>query len=171
MQICYMRSSLRFIFFFAIMLLSLLACKKEKQKITDPITVPCDKKTKNIDSVRKLISGVYNWKYSTVIARGVDSYVETPQTIGQTQKYIFDKENSATYYLNDRLNAEYNYEVDYEFKVTNYLSDSSTLVIFKDKQTGSLLAFYRIKICNDSAVLFNPYNSISRVDFYKRNPE
>jgi hypothetical protein len=43
------------------------------------------------------------------------------------------------------------------------------VVIFKDKQTGSLLDFYRVKICNDSAVLFNPYNSISRIKYYKRN--
>jgi hypothetical protein len=151
------------------MLLSLLACKKEKQKITDSITVPCDKKTKNIDSVRTLISGVYNWKYSTVIARGVDSYVETPQTTGQTQKYVFDKNSIASYYVNNRLTAEYNYVVDYEFKITNYPSDSSTIVIFKDKQTGYLLDFYRVKICNDSAVLFNPYSSISRTNYYERN--
>jgi hypothetical protein len=164
-----MNHFLRFASFSILIQLSLTSCKKNSQKDKDTVVVYCVKKTNNIDSVRGLIQGIYNWKYSKVTARGVDSYIETPQTIGQTQKYVIDKNNSASYYVNNILNAEYNYEVDYEFKITNYPSDSSTVVIFKDKQTGSLLDFYRVKICNDSAVLFNPYNSISRIKYYKRN--
>lgn len=160
---------LRFASFSILIQLSLLSCKKNSQKNNDPIVVYCNKKTKNIDSVRILIQGFYNWKYSTVISRGVESYIETPQTIGQTQKYIFCKNSSASYYVNNKLNAEYNYEIDYEFKITNYLSDSSTIVILKDKKTGYVIDFYRVEICNDSAVLYNPYNSISRINYFERN--
>jgi hypothetical protein len=154
---------------FAVAISSLVACKKTNQNNNDSILVPCSLKTKNIDSVGSLISGVYNWAYSTITARGVESYNETPQTINQNRKYIFDKNGTVYYFVNNKQEASYKYEVDYEFKVTNYPLDSSTVIIFSDKQTDYLVDFYRIKICNDSAILTNPYNSISKVEFYKRN--
>jgi hypothetical protein len=154
---------------FFLIISPLFACKKGNQKMNDSIMIACDKKTKNIDSVRSLIPGEYNWAYSTIRSRGVESYIETPQTVNESRKYIFDKEGNVNYYINNKAEAAYDYEIDYEFKITNYLSDSSTVIILNDKQTNYLVEFYRIRICNDSTILTNPYNSISRVDYYKRN--
>jgi hypothetical protein len=154
---------------FVLTIPSLFACKKDNQKGHDSIVVPCNLKTENIDSVRLLIPAVYNWAYSTIIARGVESYNETPRTVHQSRKYIFDKNGTVSYYVNSKQEALYKYEVDYEFKITNYPSDSSTVIIFSDKQTGYRVGFYRVKICNDSAVLTNPFNSVTSIDLFKRN--
>ncbi len=62
-----------------------------------------------------------------------------------------------------------NYEIDYEFKVTQYQLDSATVVIIKDPETGQRTQFFRPFMCSDTAYFYNPYSSILTVNFYKRD--
>jgi hypothetical protein len=139
-------------------------CKKE--------TIPdinCAAKTNDIENVRLLLNGTYSWAYTTVRMMGTPAFMETPTSTGLNYKYIFYKNGTVDYYENNVLKSSNNYVIDYEFKVTTYPSDSATIVIIKDKQTGQRKEFFRPWLCNDSARFYNPYNSIDRQRFFKRN--
>lgn len=76
-----------------------------------------------------------------VNAMAVPTYKETPETTNENREYVFYKNGSVGYYINKKLQASYNYEIDYEFRVTNYPSDSSTVIIFRNVQNNFWLIF------------------------------
>ena len=140
------------------------SCKKD----TIP-TVNCSTKTNNIEDVRLLIKGTYNWAYTTVRMMGNPTFTETPTSMGLNYSYTFNKNGTVDYFENNSLKSTDNYVIDYEFKVTTFPSDSATIVIIKDKVTGQRKEFFRPWLCNDSARFYNPYNSIDRQRYFKRN--
>lgn len=149
--------------FFVTMLLTFFACKKDSTP-----NVSCTEKSNSIDVVRKLISGSYVWAYTIVTFQG-SSNIETPTNTGLNYKYVFDRNGSVYYYENDTLKSTDVYVIDYEFKVTTYPSDSATIVIINDGQTGLQKEFFRPYLCNDSALFYNPYSSIDYKRYFKRN--
>ena len=155
---------MKFIFLSFLLLTFTFSCKKE----TIP-NINCATKTNDIENVRQLLSGTYNWAYTTVRMRGNPTFTETPNTMSLNYKYIFNKNGTVDYYENNALKSTDNYVIDYEFKVTTYPSDSATIVIIKDKQTGQRKEFFRPWLCNDSARFYNPYNSIDSQRYFKRN--
>lgn len=155
---------MRLIFLFSILLVFTFSCKKE----TMP-NINCSTKTNDIEIVRLLIGGTYNWAYTKVNMRGTPIFTETPNTTGADYKYVFNKNGTVDYYENKILKSSDNYVIDYEFKVTAYPSDSATIVIIKDKQTGQRKDFFRTWLCTDSARFYNPNNSIDRQRYFKRN--
>jgi hypothetical protein len=151
-----------FLFFALVILTS--SCKKET--IPD---IDCSTKTNSIEKVKMLLPGRYTWAYTTVHMMGSPNFTETPTTTGLNYKYIFNRNGTVDYYENQVLKSTDNYIIDYEFKVTTYSSDSATIVIIKDKQTGQRKEFFRPWLCNDSVRFYNPYNSIERQRYFKRN--
>ena len=141
-----------------------LRCKKE----TLPI-INCSDKTNDMASARMLISGTYTWAYTIVQMRGTPTFIESPATTGLNYRYVFKKNGTVDYYENDAFVSRDNYVVDYEFKVTSLPSDSATVVIIKDKQTGQRKEFFRPWLCNDSARFNNPYNSVENQRYFKRD--
>ncbi|HEY8657971.1 MAG TPA: hypothetical protein VIL78_02980 [Hanamia sp.] len=140
-----------------------VACKKD---ITP--NVSCSEKSNSIEIVRNLLPGSYSWAYTIVTYQGGGS-IETPSSTGLNYKYVFDKNGTVYYYENDMLKSTDVYNIDYEFKVTTYPSDSATIVIISNKQNGQRKDFFRPYLCNDSALFYNPYNSIDNKRYFKRN--
>lgn len=121
-----------------------------------------------MDIAKKLLTGTYSWAY-TIITYQIGSSIQTPANTGLNYKYVFDKNGIVYYYENDTLKSTGNYVIDYEFKVTTYPSDSATIVIINDNQTNQRKEFFRPYLCNDSALFYNPYNSIDSKRYFKRN--
>lgn len=140
-----------------------IACKKDT--IPD---VSCSEKSNSIDIVKKLLPASYSWAY-TKIRYQIGGETQTPASTGLNYKYTFDKNGIVHYYENDTLKSIGKYVIDYEFKVTTYLSDSATIVIINDSQTGQRKDFFRLYLCNDSALFYNPYSSIDFRRYFKRN--
>lgn len=115
-----------------------------------------------------MIAGTYTWTHTF---RYYFTFQDTltPQNQGITQKYVFNKNGTVNFIENNQSQWTRNYEIDYEFKVTQYQPDSATVVIIKDRQTGQRTQFFRAFLCNDTAYFYNPYSSILTVNFYKRN--
>ena len=149
--------------------ISLLILMNTRKKDTPTISyTDCSKKTNEINLVKGLIAGTYNW---TKTYRYYFTFQDTltPQNQGRTEQYRFNKNGTVSFSTNNQIQWTNNYEVDYEFKVSTYPSDSATIVIIKDKQTGQRTQFFRAFLCNDTAYFYNPYSSILTVNFYKRN--
>lgn len=142
----------------------MFACKKEKLP-----NVPCSDKSNSIETVKKLLPGSYSWTYSIITYLGNNSSIETPSSTGTNYKYVFDKNGTVYYYENAVLKSTDAFTIDYEFKVTTYSSDSATIIIISDKQSGQRKDFFRPYLCNDSALFYNPYNSIDSKRYFKRN--
>lgn len=155
---------MRKLFLFLFLTDVLFSCKKDNL-----LSVDCSAKTNDIGKVNKLLSGTYEWAYTTVRMMGNPTYIETPSTTGLNYKYVFNRNGTVAYYENNTLKATDQYFIDYEFKVTSFPSDSATIVIIKDKQTGQRKEFFRPWLCSDSARFYNPYNSIDRQRYFKRN--
>jgi len=155
---------MRLIFSLLIFVTVTFSCKKE---ILPHIN--CSAKINDIENVRLLISGTYNWAYTTVRMMGNPTFTETPTTTGLNYKYIFNENGTVDYYENNALKSTNNYVIDFEFKITSFPSDSATIIIIKDKQTGQRKDFFRPWLCNDSARFYNPYNSIDRQRYFRRN--
>jgi len=155
---------MRYICLLAIVIAFTFSCKKEIA-----IDVICSAKTNDIEKVSSLLPGTYTWTYTIVRMMGNPTFTETPSNTGLLYKYVFNKKGTVDYYESDILKLSDNYVIDYEFKVTTYPSDSATIVIIKDKQTGQRKEFFRPWLCNDSARFYNPYNSIDRQRYFKRN--
>src|SRR5262245_58920220 len=135
---------------FLIALLLISSCNKDER------TIPCSAKTNQMDDVKKLIVGTYNWAYSKVTIQ-TGSTIQTPSSTGVSYKYVFKSSGLVDYFENDTLKWNNPYIVDYEFKVSNYPLDSATVIIINNKQTAQRLQFFRPYLCNDSAKFYNPY--------------
>jgi len=145
------------------LLFTLSACKKDTFSYAD-----CSRKTNDIANVKAMIAGTYTWTHTY---RYYFTFQDTltPQSQGRSEKYVFNKNGTVSFMENNQTQWIGNYEIDYEFKVTQYQLDSATIVIIKDPQTGQRIQFFRPYLCDDSARFFNPYFSITEVKFYKRN--
>lgn len=141
-----------------------MACKKDIIP-----NVSCIEKSNSMEIVRKLLPGSYSWTYSIVTYLGSGSFIETPLNTGINYKYVFNKNGFLYYYENDILKSTDVYNINYEFKVTTYPTDSSTIVIINNNQTGLRKSFFRVFLCNDSALFYNPYNSVDSKRHFKRN--
>ena len=153
---------MRLIFLLLILLAVTFSCKKE-------ISINCSAKTNNIEDIKQLISGTYTWAYSTVWIMGNPPFTETPASTGRSYKYVFNKNGTVNYYEDNALKSNDYYVIDYEFKVSAFPSDSATIVIIKDNQTGQRKEFFRPWLCNDSARFYNPYSSFDVQRYFKRN--
>lgn len=148
----------------AIFLLSVFAaCKKDSFSYAD-----CSLKTNDISNVKALITGTYTWTHTFRYNYTFQDTL-TPQNQGRSEKYVFNKNGTVSFVENNQILWTRNFEIDYEFKVTQYQPDSATIVIIKDPQTGQRTQFFRPFLCNDTAYFYNPYSSILTVNFYKRN--
>ena len=105
--------------------------------------VDCSAKTNQINDVKRLIVGTYTWSYTKITYLGDSTYAESPLSTGLNYKYRFKPDGQVDYFQNDTIMWSNNYVVDYEFKVTTYPSDSATVVIITDKQTGLRQEFFR----------------------------
>ena len=148
---------------FYLFVLLAVACSK-----ADIPAINCNTKTNRLADVKRLLPGTYEWAYTNIIYQ-VGSHVETPLNTGTRYRYIFKPGGQVYYFRNDTLQWNNNYVIDYEFAVTAYPSDSSIIVIIRDKQTGLRQDFFRPYVCSDSALFYNPYNSIDYRRFFKRN--
>lgn len=139
------------------------ACKKDNFSYAD-----CSKKTNEIAEVKAMMAGTYTWTHSY---RYYFTFQDTltPQNQGKTETYVFNKNGAVSFLENNQVQWTRGYEIDYEFKVTQYPADSATVVIIKDPETGQRTQFFRPYLCDDSARFFNPYSSILVAKFYKRN--
>lgn len=140
-----------------------VACKKDILP-----NVSCTQKSNSIEIARKLLPGSYSWSYTVITYQGGGS-IETPSNTGLTYKYVFEKNGTVNYYENDTLKSTDIYTIDYEFKVTTYPSDSSTIIIIQDKMNGQRKDFFRPYLCNDSALFYNPHSSVDYKRYFKRN--
>lgn len=139
------------------------ACKKESVQI-----ISCNEKSNTIDIVKKLLPANYTWAYTIVTFQG-SSTIETPASTGINYKYVLGKDGKVSYYENNMLKSIDTYIIDYEYKVTTFPSDSATIVIINDSQTGLRKEFFRPYLCNDSSLFYNPYNSIDFKRYFRRN--
>lgn len=140
-----------------------IACSKDEMP-----NISCSQKTNAIEDVKSLIAGTYTWAY-TIETNQEGSSILTPATTGLHYKYVFTRSGNVYYYENDTLKSNDAYTIDYEFKATAFPSDSSTIVLIKDKQSGLPKDFFRPYLCSDSSLFYNPYRSIDYRRYFKRN--
>lgn len=141
----------------------LSSCKKD-----NIFNISCDNKLNSMDVIKEYLPGTYEWSYSR-ISYQVGGSIENPTSTGLHYKYNFLKNGRVNYYENNILKSTDNYLIDYEFRVTTYPSDSSTIIIINDTQTGQRKSFFRPYLCNDSALFYNPYSSINLKRYFKRS--
>jgi hypothetical protein len=153
---------MRYIKFLVIVFL-ISSCSKDELP-----TIACSTKTNQINDVKRLITGTYDWVYTKVTYQ-IGGTIETPSSTGLRYKYAFKSNGQVEYFENVTLKWSNKYVVDYEFKVTNYPSDSAAVIIINDKTTGQRQEFFRPYLCNDSAIFYNPYSSIDSQRYFKRN--
>ncbi len=144
-------------------ILIVVSCSKD-----DLPKIDCAAKTNRIEDIKKLMVGSYDWTYTKVNYQS-GSAIETPLSTGLRYKYVFKANGQVDYFQNDTLQWSDDYLIDYEFKVTTYAPDSSTVIIINDKQTGQREEFFRPYLCNDSAKFYNPYNSVDFQRYFKRS--
>lgn len=149
--------------FFIMFSILFASCKKDTI-----LNISCSEKSNSIEIARKLLPGSYFWAYTIVTYQGGTS-IETPISTGKNYKYIFDKTGMVYYYENEVLKSTDTYNIDYEFRVTTFPSDSATIVIINDRQNGQRKDFFRPYLCNDSALFYNPHSSIDYKRYFKRN--
>ena len=145
------------------LLFTFSACTKDNFSHAD-----CSKKTNEITKVKAMIAGTYTWTHTY---RYYFTFQDTltPQNQGRTEEYVFNSNGTVSFIENNQEQWTRNYDIDYEFKVTQYQPDSATIVIIKDPQTGQRTQFFRPHLCNDSARFYNPYFFMTIFNFYKRN--
>jgi hypothetical protein len=145
------------------LLLAFASCKKEARPNAE-----CANKTNDMERVKELIAGTYNWTHTY---RYYFTFQDTLTPFNQfrTEQYVFGKDGKVRFSKNNQTQWIRNYEIDYEFEVSQYPLDSATVVIIKDPQTGQRTQFFRPYLCTDSARFYNPYSSITVFNFYKRN--
>lgn len=139
------------------------SCKKEIVP-----NISCSEKSNSIEIVKDLLAGSYSWAY-TIVTYQTGSFIETPTSTGLNYKYVFEKNGTVRYSENDTLKSTDDYNIDYEFKITTFPSDSAIIIIIKDKQNGQRKDFFRAYLCNDSALFYNPYNSVDYKRYFRRN--
>lgn len=91
---------MRLLFLLFLLLTFTFSCKKE----TIP-NINCSTKTNDIETVKLLLNGSYNWVYTTVRIRGIPTFTETPTTTGLNYKYVFNKNATVDYYENNILKS------------------------------------------------------------------
>jgi hypothetical protein len=155
--------NMRYIKFLIVLFLA-SSCTKD-----DVPTISCSSKTNQIDDVKKLITGTYDWVYTIDTYRIGGEVIETPFTTRVKYTYVFKSNGNVDFFVNDTLKWSNKFVVDYEFKVSTYPSDSATIVIINNTVTGQRQEFFRPYLCNDTAVFYNPSNSLSSQRYFKRN--
>lgn len=157
---------------FTLALVALMSCKKDSQpKQILAINYPglvCTKPTNQIDTVRKMIIGTYDWSYTFYRPWRAAAEIWTPQNKGLNYRYIFKPNGEVDYVENSKLKWTNKFEVDYEFKVSTYPSDMATMIIISDRNTGQRLEYFRAYLCNDSARFYNPFSSFDIVRYFGR---
>ena len=161
------------LFLFISILIGLAACKKDSYETNLPTAIKypamsCLRKTNQIDTVKTMIVGTYDWAYTFYKPWRQEAQIWTPQNQGLTYRYIFKPNAEVEYYENQKLQWTNNYIVDYEFKVSTNPLDSATIVIINDKTSGQRMQYFRSYICNDSTIFYNPYSSIDVVRYFRR---
>jgi hypothetical protein len=151
------------VFCLLIVVTAITACRKDELPY-----ISCSEKSNSIDIAGKYMAGTYNWVYTRITYPGGGG-VETPASTGLNIKYVFKSNGKVDYYENSVLKSVDNYAIAYEFTVSAFPSDSATIVVINDKQTGQRKEFFRTYLCSDSAMFFNPYSSIDFRRYYRRN--
>lgn len=159
--------------FSILILIGLLSCKKDKNETNLPKAVKypalsCLRKTNQIDTVKTMIIGTYDWAYTFYRPWRQEAQIWTPQNQGLTYRYVFKPNSEVDYYEDNKLQWTNSFVVDYEFKVSTYQLDSATIVVISDKTTGQRMQYFRTYLCNDSARFYNPYSSIDIVRYFAR---
>jgi hypothetical protein len=140
----------------------IISCKKD-----NPEEINCSNQTNQIDIVKKMIAGTYDWVYTRIEYPSGGYYIITPADIGEHRKYKFESNGNFTLLFNDIVNTTGTYIIDYESKMTNNPSDSATIYILTVPGFGILPGYDQIFICTDSAMFYRPL--INNKTFYKRN--
>jgi hypothetical protein len=161
------------LFLFISILIGLSACKKDSYETNLPTAIKypamsCLRKTNQIDTVKTMIVGTYDWAYTFHRLWRQEAQIWTPQNQGLTYRYVFKPNAEVEYYENQKLQWTNNYIVDYEFKVSTFPLDSAATVIINDKISGQRMEYFRAYICNDSTIFYNPYSSIDVVRHFGR---
>ena len=74
------------------MLLIMLCSKDDLPK------VDCSTKTNQIDDVKKLIIGTYEWAYTKVTYQIGGTIVQTPSNTGMKYRYLFKSNGQVDYF-------------------------------------------------------------------------
>ena len=162
----------RVAFIFATLIL--LACNKshqldEQTEFPAVVRFPSlnrPRQTNKIDTIRLMMAGTYEWVRTHSLAPGYDK-LETPQTKGLTQRFVFMADGRVEYYENRIRKWANRYDIDYEFMVSTYPLDSNAMVIIRDT-SGQRMQYFRPYLSNDSALFYNPYSSISDFRYFSR---
>jgi hypothetical protein len=152
--------------YLVILLLFIFSCHKH-ELLRDSIIVDCNHKSNEMDVVKNLIVAKYQWIKTHYSEIGLDTIL-TPLLSKRFEKYEFNNNGTVNYYENFLLKGSYNYTIDYAFKVSGFPSDSSVMVIATDKNSGRVKFHFDVYICNDTAILSNPFTAVSAIAYYKR---
>lgn len=124
-------------------------CKKEDLNYN----IPCNKPTNDIAISKKLIVGKWTWVSELYWGRLTGQYIlKTPQTEGYTRQLTVSN-STLVYFKNNILAEKYRYDLVDEKSVTNYPSDSTNVLVFKDYSTGLRTNYVHYLVCNDTLTL------------------
>lgn len=146
----------------ALLFFSLISCKKNNQEYT-PIKIDCTL-TKNIDSARQLITGIWDWLEEQRIDQRQQKFVFlTPANQGYSLKMIFQND-TVTFFKNNNIEIIYTYSI-VPLKVisgTSYPEDEDPVIVFYNIPTGIRDAHVPFKICTN--FLLMQYQFVTSVD-------
>ena len=126
-----------------------LSCKKDHSRFN----VPCNAPTSDIQISKELIIGRWEWVselYSVPFSGQL--FLKTPQTEGYTRKLVAYS-NRLEFFRNNSFEQKFKYDLVMESTITNYVGDSSSVLVFKDFDTGVRTNHTHFKICNDTLTL------------------
>jgi hypothetical protein len=141
-----------------IFILVFISCSKQHvidyPQATKFPSVNCSSRTNNIDTIRLMMTGTYEWVRTAVSSRAGTEYTN-PYTEQMTYKYVFRSDSTVELYENGRFRWSNKYIVDYELPII-LLPSAGTVVSIIDKTTSNRIDWFYPYLCNDSAIFSNP---------------
>jgi hypothetical protein len=140
---------MKFLFTITI-LLFLFSCKKN-----DPqYNIPCSAPTNDKNTSSYLLKGKWTWVSEFYREQLTGQYIlKTPASEGYTKQRTFRSDLTGDFFQNDTAIGMYRYDIVVENIITNFATDTTNVLVFKDFITGNRSNYVHYKICNDTLTL------------------
>ena len=144
-----LKSRIKHLLFAAIFLLIQQSC--EKNNLTHDVS--CDIPTNEKIASKFLIIGNWNWVSELYWSQREGRLILlTPETEGYTRKLIVNS-REFEFRKDNMIESKFLYDFIQESEVTTINTDSSTVLVFKNINTGAYSNYVHFRICNDTLTL------------------
>lgn len=144
-------------FLFLICISVLYGCEKEEKPYV-PVQL-CADLSRNMDTINQYIHGTWDWieekRYNRI--KGEYEYF-TPKDYGYNLTRIFSGD-TLKFFNNTTLDSVYQFKIQKEFEITNFPSDTLSVIAYYSFHTGLSRGYVPIIICKTQLLMLHDINS------------